>query len=44
MNKMAKIIDTVFVGHMHQLAINNTDEDRLRIMRLDRKMLWGIHD
>ena len=24
MNKMAKIIDIVFIGHVHQLSINNT--------------------
>ena len=28
MNKMAKITDTVFIGYVHQLSINNIDEDR----------------
>ena len=26
MNKTAKITETVFVGHVHQLSISNTDE------------------
>ena len=43
-NKTAKIIDTVFVGHVHQLSINNTDKDRLRIIRLARKTSYRIHD
>ena len=43
-NKIAKITDTVFVGHVHQLSINNTDKDRLRIIRLARKMPCRIHD
>ena len=44
MNKMARITDTVFIGHVHQLSINNTDQDRYRIICLARKTPCRIYD
>ena len=41
MNKLAKITDTIFVGYM--CIIKNTDEDRLRIISLTRKMPCRTH-
>ena len=42
MYKMAKTTDNIFIEHMR--TINNTDEDRLRVMRLARKISCKIHD
>ena len=42
MYKMAKITDSIFIGHMR--TINNTDKDRLRVMRLAKKISCKIHD